>query len=168
MITHFGTKGKSALPEVFLALFLFGKMQLFTVSQEHEPNKSHNRPFTNEFSWDRTVPHIASQKAAPAPIRGASSAPEGTRSWAISALNPPTPQQDEQSGQPPTPAENQRVRRARVQVQSILCVPAVTFSCRLWHINIGGESHLLCISLGGTGRKRYFTEESHKKPLLRK
>ena len=55
-ITHFSTQRKSAFPEAFLALFLLGKMQLCTVSQEHEPNKSHNRSFTNEFSWDRTVP----------------------------------------------------------------------------------------------------------------
>lgn len=47
-------------------------------------------------------------------------------------------------------------------MQSVLCMPAVTLSCWLWHIS--GESHLLCISLGGTGRKRWCSGEPQRAP----
>lgn len=78
----------------------------------------------------------------------------------------PAAQQDKQSREPPAPAGNLCVRRARVQVQNILCTPAAFLLP--WHISTGGESHLLCISLGGTGRKTHFTEESHKEAHLGK
>lgn len=74
----------------------------------------------------------------------------------------PASQQDKQSGQPPT-CRKSACQRAHVKEQRMFCTPAV-FSHQLWHISIGGESHLLCMSLGGTGKNKYFSEQSQRDP----
>lgn len=156
---------KSAFPNVFLALLLLGNMQLLAGARA---KKSHNRLIPNQFSWDRTVlyGHITPTPPPKSGIWSHQRCSISTRSRAISALNPPAPQEDKQSRKPPAPARNLCVTRAHVQVQSILCTPEAFLLP--WHISTGGESHLLCISLGETGRKTYFTEESHKEAHLGK
>lgn len=165
MITHFSSTRKTAIPNVSLALLLLGKMQLLAGARAKQKSQQ-THPKSVLTGQDCPYDHIMPISPPKSGICSHQRRSISTRSRAISALNPPAAQQDEQSRKPPAPAGNVCVRRAREQVQNILCTPAAFLLP--WRISPGGESHLLCISLGGTGRKTCFTGESHKEAHLGK